>query len=43
MSPEASYDYGWWATTLFNILLFGGFVLSFLPPHGVTSGSIWRT
>ena len=27
MPLEASYDYGWWAATVLNILLFGGFVL----------------
>lgn len=32
MSPDVSYDYGWWGATLVSILLFGGFVLSFLAP-----------
>jgi len=40
MSPDVSYDYGWWGTTLVNILLFGGFVLSFLAP---TRRREWRS
>lgn len=34
------YDYGWWASVLFNILLFGGFVFSFLRPQKQVE---WRT
>jgi len=34
------YDYGWWASVLFNVLLFGGFVFSFLRPQKQVE---WRT
>ena len=40
MAPEVSYDYGWWSATILNILLFGGFVLSFLAP---TRRHEWRS
>lgn len=40
MSPEATYDYGWWGATILNILLFGGFVVSFLSP---TRRREWRS
>jgi len=35
-----TYDYGWWASVLFNIVLFGGFVFSFLRPSKQIE---WRT
>ncbi len=35
-----NYDYGWWVSLLFSILLFGGFVLSFLRPKRQIE---WRT
>jgi len=34
------YDYGWWASVLFNVVLFGGFVLGFLRPKKHIE---WRT
>lgn len=40
MSPDVSYDYGWWGATILNILLFGGFVLGFLTP---TRRYEWRS
>ena len=40
MAPEVTYDYGWWSATILNILLFGGFVLSFLAP---TRRHEWRS
>ncbi len=40
MAPAVTYDYGWWAATILNILLFGGFVLSFLVP---TRRHEWRS
>src|SRR5438874_542687 len=40
MAPAVTYDYGWWAATILNILLFGGFILSFLAP---TRRHEWRS
>ncbi|MCF7805248.1 MAG: isoprenylcysteine carboxylmethyltransferase family protein [Candidatus Marinimicrobia bacterium] len=36
----ANYDYGWWASVLFNVVLFGGFVIGFIRPKKHIE---WRT
>jgi len=40
MEPGGTYDYGLWGMVLFNAVLFGGFVVSFLRPRRAVE---WRT
>jgi len=40
MEAGGTYDYGLWGMVLFNVVLFGGFVVSFLRPR---RGVEWRT
>ena len=40
MPTTSTYDYGLWGMVVFNVLLFGGFVVSFLRPKRVVE---WRS